>query len=128
AITGEASESMPLGSPPHASEASGGEGLGVGGALQSDTLDPPPGSVLRTSPPSPPLVQVGCFRLGPIMKWPNPGTPGFGGGRVAALTVRDSISRIVHMPSPAGEKEHVPSASHESNRREMNPASRPFAP
>src|SRR5260370_34222661 len=32
------------------------------------------------SPPSPPLVQVGCFRLGPIDKWPNPGTPGFGGG------------------------------------------------
>src|ERR1700687_5426161 len=42
---------------------------------------PPPGSVLRTSPPSPPLVQVGCFRLGPIDTWPNPGTPGFGEGR-----------------------------------------------
>src|SRR6266849_6219225 len=41
---------------------------------------PPPGSVLRTSPPSPPLVQVGCFRLGPIDKWQNPGTPGFRGG------------------------------------------------
>src|ERR1700687_1805356 len=42
---------------------------------------PPPGSVLRTSPPSPPLVQVGCFRLGPIDTWPNPGTPGLGEGR-----------------------------------------------
>src|SRR6266567_1087534 len=45
-------------------------------------LSPPPGSSLREKPPSPPLVQVGCFRLGPIMKLPNPGTPGFGGGRV----------------------------------------------
>src|SRR5439155_13274721 len=25
-------------------------------------------------------VQVGCFRLGPIMEWPNLGTPGFGVG------------------------------------------------
>src|SRR5712691_10423518 len=71
----------------------GGEGLGVGGASRSNVFGPPPGSVLRTSPPSPPLVQVGCFRLGPIDKWPNPGTPGFGGGRVSALAVWGLISR-----------------------------------
>ena len=87
----------------------------MGGVLKSDLLDPPPGSVQAksdvsdlandhrrnrqqpisggTSPPSPPLVQVGCFRLGPIHKWPNPGTPGFGGGRVSALTVCASIWR-----------------------------------
>src|SRR5438270_3445863 len=27
-------------------------------------------------------VQVGCFRLGPTMKWPNPATSGFGRKRV----------------------------------------------
>src|SRR5438445_306703 len=58
-----------MGSPPSASEASGGEGLGVGGALQSEP-GAPPGLVLRTSPPSPPLC----------------------GGRVSALAVGDPIS------------------------------------
>src|SRR6202162_5345024 len=77
-----AAELERVGSPPPASEASGGEGS----ALRSNFLDPPPGSVLRTSPPSPPLVQVGCFRLGPIDKWPNPGTPGVGGGGGSGLT------------------------------------------
>src|SRR6266852_7145199 len=64
---------------------------GVRGGGAFGTGFPPPGSVLRTSPPSPPLVQVGCFRLGPIDKWPNPGTPGFDEGRVSALAVRESI-------------------------------------
>src|SRR5712692_12042351 len=44
-----------FGSPPPASEASGGQGFGVGGTFRSGCLGPPPGSVLRTAPPSPPL-------------------------------------------------------------------------
>jgi hypothetical protein len=123
---GAGAESRPLGSPPPACQR-GGEGLGVGGALESDLPGPPPGSVQAksdvsdladdhrrnrqqpisggTSPPSPPLVQVGCFRLGPIHKWPNPGTPGFGGGRVSALAVCESLSRKVHTLSPAAGRE-----------------------
>ena len=52
----------PLGSPPPASEASGGEGLGVGGSCaecapaEQTKKDPPPGSL--RSPPSPPLASL----------------------------------------------------------------------
>src|SRR5712692_5861949 len=49
----------------------GGEGLRVGGASRLNVFDPPPGSVLRTSPPSPPLR----------------------GGGVSAFAVCASISR-----------------------------------
>src|SRR5260370_2365472 len=61
---GALSESRPWGSPPPASEASGGEGLGVGGALQSE-----PGGPHRTprqAPPPPPP---------PVCPWRRPSGP-----------------------------------------------------
>src|SRR6266852_8971553 len=51
---------------------------------------------------SPLPFQVGCFRLGPIIRWPNPGTPGFGWERAPELPAQMVQPIFRFAPSPNG--------------------------